>query len=113
VEAKEKALASGRLAVDKKAVDVLTLELKGLTDIADFFVVVSGTSERHVKTVAEGIELGMKEKGLPPVSMEGYEEGRWIIIDYGDVIIHVFLDSLRELYDLENLWIEAKREKMD
>lgn len=113
MEAKEKALASGRLAVDKKAVDVLTLELKGLTDIADFFVVVSGTSERHVKTVAEGIELGMKEKGLPPVSMEGYEEGRWIIIDYGDVIIHVFLDSLRELYDLENLWIEAKREKMD
>lgn len=113
METNEKALASGRLAADKKAGDVLVLELKGLTDIADFFVVASGTSERHVKTIAEGIELGMKEKGIPVLSREGYDEGRWVIIDYGDVIVHVFLASLRELYDLESLWIEAKRQRVD
>ena len=55
----------------------------------------------------------MKEKGIAPFSTEGYEEGRWVIIDYGDVVVHVFLESLRELYDLENLWIEAKRYVMD
>lgn len=109
----DKAFESGRLAADKKARDVLVLELKGLTDIADFFVLASGTSERHVKTISEGIELGMKGKGVVPHSIEGYDEGRWVIIDYGDVMIHVFLESLRELYDLESLWIEAKRQRMD
>jgi ribosome-associated protein len=110
VETKEKAIECGRLALDKKARDVVMLELSGLTDIADYFIVATGTSERHVKTVAEGIELGMKEKGIKVVSMEGYNDGRWIIIDYGDLIVHVFLESLRELYDLDNLWLEAKRQ---
>jgi ribosome-associated protein len=88
------------------------LELSGLTDIADFFVVATGTSERHVKTIADGVEHGMKEKGTLPLSTEGYDEGRWIIMDYGDVVVHVFLEELRELYDLESLWIEAKRQTM-
>jgi ribosome-associated protein len=113
VETREKALTGARLAADKKAQDVLVLELRGLTDIADFFVVASGTSERHVKTVAEGVELGMKEKDIKVLSVEGYDEGRWVILDYGDVIVHVFLESLRELYDLESLWIEAKTDKVD
>jgi ribosome-associated protein len=112
VETREKAEESAHLALEKKAKDVLLLELSGLTDIADFFVLASGTSERHVKTIAEAVELGMKQRGTPALSVEGYEEGRWVILDYGDVIIHVFLDSLRELYDLENLWIEAKRQAM-
>jgi ribosome-associated protein len=103
----------GQLALDKKAKDVLVVELAGLTDIADFFVLASGTSERHVKTVVEGIEMGMKEKGNLPLATEGYDDGRWVIMDYGDVIIHVFLEELRELYDLEDLWIEAKRQRME
>jgi len=113
VETKEKALECGRLALEKKAGKIVVLELSGLTDIAGFFVIASGSSERHVRTVAEGVEQGMKETGLLPVSTEGYDEGRWIIIDYGDVIVHVFLQELRELYDLESLWIEAKRQTLE
>jgi ribosome-associated protein len=109
VETKDKADAAARSALEKKARDVVTLHLAGLTDIADYFVLASGGSERHVRTISEAVEHGMKEKGVAPFSTEGHEEGRWVIIDYGDVVIHVFLESVRELYDLENLWIEAKR----
>lgn len=91
----------------------MLLDLADLTDIADVFVIASGTSERHVKTISDSIEKGMKEKGARPLSVEGYEEGRWVIMDYGDVIVHVFLESLRELYDLESLWIEARRQVVE
>ncbi len=109
----EKALIIGKLADEKKAKEVLILNLADLTDIADFFVLASGTSERHVRTVAESVQTGMKEKGMQPLSAEGYDEGRWIILDYGDVIFHTFLEPLRELYDLESLWIEAARYRTD
>jgi ribosome-associated protein len=113
MEAIDRARECGRLALDKKARNVVLLELSGLTDIADFFVLASGGSERHVKTISDGIQQGMKGKGMQPQSAEGYDEGRWIIMDYGDVIVHVFLEDLRELYDLESLWIEAKKQTMD
>ncbi|HBL24993.1 MAG TPA: ribosome silencing factor [Deltaproteobacteria bacterium] len=104
--------ACGRLADDKKAVDVVIMDLNGLTDIADYFVIASGTGERHVRTIADGIREGMKQEGTLPFAVEGYDEGRWIILDYQNVIVHVFLESLRELYDLESLWIEAKRHRV-
>lgn len=113
VETKDKAQECGRLALEKKAADVLVVELAGLTDIADFFVLANGTSERHVRTVVDAIQIGMKEKAIKPLATEGYDEGRWVIVDYGDVIVHVFLEELRELYDLEDLWIEAKRHRME
>ena len=113
METREKTDAAARSALEKKARNVVALELAGLTDIADYFVLASGTGERHVLTISEAVEHGTKEKGITPFSTEGYEEGRWVIIDYGDVVVHVFLESLRELYDLENLWIEAKRYVMD
>lgn len=109
----EKAITIGKLADEKKAREVLILYLSELTDIAEFFVLASGTSERHVRTVADGVQAGMKEKGVPPVSTEGYDQGRWIILDYGDVVFHTFLEPLRELYDLESLWIEAPKYKTD
>jgi ribosome-associated protein len=113
MEMQDRANECARLALEKKARDVVMLELSGLTDIAGFFVVATGTSERHVKTISDGVEQGMKEEGIPPLSIEGYDEGRWIIVDYGNVIVHVFLEELRELYDLESLWIEAKRQTME
>jgi ribosome-associated protein len=113
VRSNEKALIIGKLAEEKKAREVLILDLARLTDIADFFVVASGTSDRQVRTIAESVELGMKERGVRPLSREGYDEGRWIIVDYGDVVLHAFLEPLRELYDLESLWIEAARYRVD
>ncbi len=113
MDTQDKAHESGRLAVEKKAKDVILLDLSDLTDIADIFVIASGTSERHVKTISDSIEKGMKEEGVKPLSVEGNEEGRWVIMDYGDVIVHVFLESLRELYDLESLWIEARRQVVE
>jgi ribosome-associated protein len=112
METHSRATECGRLALEKKARDIVILELDGLTDIADYFVIASGASERHVRTVADAVEQGMKQHEILPVSTEGYDEGRWIIMDYGDVIVHVFLEELREMYDLESLWIEAKRQTM-
>ncbi len=109
----EKAHECGRLALEKKAEDVLVIDLAGLTDIADAFLLATGGSERHVRTISDTVEKGMKGKGLKPAFIEGYEQGRWVIMDYGDVIVHVFLEDLRELYDLEGLWIEADRQKME
>jgi ribosome-associated protein len=105
----EKAQTCAQFVDEKKAKDIVVLELIGLTDIADYFVVATGTSERHVRTIAEAVEVGMKEVGVKPFSLEGHDEGRWIIIDYQNVIVHVFIEPLRELYDIESLWIEAKR----
>jgi ribosome-associated protein len=105
----EKAQTCARFADEKKAKNLVVLELVGLTDIADYFVLATGTSERHARTIAEAVEIGMKEIGMKPYSLEGYDEGRWIIIDYQNVIVHIFIESLRELYDLESLWIEAKK----
>lgn len=113
MEAYEIATMCGVLAEEKKANDVVIMKLADLTDIADFFVLASGTSERHVKTIADSVETGMKGKGIKPFSLEGYNDGRWIIIDYQNVIVHVFFESLRELYDLESLWIEAKRYRIE
>lgn len=112
METIEKVRMCGQYAEEKKAKDILMLELKGLTDIADYFLLASATSERHVRTISDFIEKGMKDAGIKPYSTEGYKEGRWVIIDYKDVIIHIFLEELRELYDLESLWIEAKRYKV-
>jgi ribosome-associated protein len=109
----EKANAGARLADDKKAKDIIVLELIGLTDIADYFLLATGTSERHVRTIAESVEKGLKEMGVKPSSREGSDEGRWVIMDYQNMIVHIFLEPLRDLYDLENLWIEAKRYRLD
>lgn len=109
MDSKERAFLVGQLAEEKKAGNVTVLDLDGLTDIADFFVIADGASERQVRTIAETIEQETKNRGFRPVAVEGMDEGRWVIIDYGDVIVHVFLEPLRELYDLESLWIEARR----
>jgi ribosome-associated protein len=72
-------------------------------------MICSGTSDRQVQAIADSIVMDLKESGFAPISVEGYREGRWVIVDYGDVVIHVFLDALRDFYDLEKLWSHAKR----
>jgi ribosome-associated protein len=113
MKALEKVKICGMLAEEKKAQDVVIMELDDLTDIADYFLVASGTGERHVRTIADSIEAGMKERGVKPYAIEGNRDGRWVIIDYQNVIVHIFLEQLRELYDLESLWIEAKKFRIE
>ena len=113
MKAFEKAKICGMLAEEKKAQDVVIMELEDLTDVADYFLVASGTGERHVRTIADSIETGMKERGIKPYAVEGNRDGRWVIIDYQNVIVHIFLEPLRELYDLESLWIEAKKLRIE
>jgi ribosome-associated protein len=113
VEALTKVNMCGSYAEEKKAKDVLILEMAGLTDMADYFMIASGTSERHVRTIADHIVTSMKSQGTKPHLIEGVNEGRWVIIDYRDILVHIFIEPLRELYDLESLWIEAKRHRVE
>jgi ribosome-associated protein len=113
MEAFEKVKICGMLAEEKKAKDIVIMKLDDLTDITDYFLVASGTGERHVKTIADNVEAGMKERGVKPYSVEGHHDGRWVIIDYQNVIVHIFLEQLRDLYDLESLWIEAKKFRIE
>jgi len=104
-----KAFLSVQSAANKKAETIKILDLKSESSFTDYFMICSGTSDRQVQAIADSIVIDLKESGFEPISVEGYREGRWVIVDYGDVVIHVFLDALRDFYDLEQLWSHAKR----
>ena len=93
----------------RKAESVVALDVRGLTSIADAFIICSGRSNRQVSAVAEHVEQFLKQKGIRPLSVEGRKEGHWVLMDYGHVIIHVFYTETRFFYDLEGLWVDAKR----
>lgn len=94
-------------AGDKKAEDILVMNVSEVTSIADLFVILSGRSERQVQSIADGIVEKAKEHGRQPMGMEGYAQGRWILIDLGDVVVHAFVPEERALYHLERLWGDA------
>ena len=94
-------------ASDKKAEDILVLNVSEVTSIADLFVIVSGRGERQVQAIADEIVEKAKAAGRQPVGIEGYTAGRWILIDLGDVVVHAFVPEERELYRLERLWGDA------
>jgi len=93
----------------KKAANIVVLDVRGLTSVADFFIVCSARSNRQVAAIADHIERYLKNAGMKPLSVEGKTEGLWVLLDYGDVIIHVFYETVRNFYDLEGLWSDAKR----
>jgi len=93
----------------RKAESVVALDVRGLTSIADAFIICSGRSNRQVSAVAEHVERFLKQKGIRPLSVEGRKEGHWVLMDYGHVIIHIFYTETRFFYDLEGLWVDAKR----
>jgi ribosome-associated protein len=102
------------LALDLKASDVVLLDLTGVSDATDFFVIASGTSDTHVRSTAEHVMEGLKKKeGVAPHHIEGLQQGRWVLLDYVDVIVHVFHPTLREFYQLERLWSDAERIPLD
>ena len=103
----ELARALADIAEDKKALDVKILKIDELTVIADYFVICSGTSTTHVKTLAEEMEFKLKQKGVFPRGVEGRESGNWLLLDYGGVVAHVFLQETRAFYGLERLWADG------
>lgn len=96
-------------AIDQKGLDVRGLELQGHTNIADCFVIVSGTSDRHVRGIVDKIVRDLEVVGESPQGISGYENGQWILVDYGDVIVHVFFEPVRQYYSLDELWGDANR----
>lgn len=94
---------------DVKGLDPVALEVKGLCSFADYFLICSGTSRRHVLALAEHLEEAMKQAGVKPLGVEGLQEGLWVLMDFNDLVIHIFSQPLREFYNLEGLWAEAPR----
>ncbi len=107
--ARPTAVAIAKAALDKKGEDVTVLDVRGLTSYADYFVVVTADSDRQASAIAEHLEDTMKKLGVTKVGVEGYETGRWILVDYGDVVAHVMNKESRGFYDLEGLWADAPR----
>lgn len=93
----------------KKPVDPVVLDLRELTSVADAFVICHGLSSRQVTAIGESVQRSLKKKGVRPLSVEGLKDGHWVLLDYGHVIVHVFYESTRSLYDLEGLWADAGR----
>lgn len=108
-ESREAAVAAARSASAKQAEGVAILDVHGLIVITDFFVIASGETERQVRTIVEEVEKALRDLGRKPVRREGETEGRWVLLDYVDVVVHVFADEEREYYDLERLWRDAPR----
>lgn len=96
---------------DVKAIDIRTLDVRELTSVVDFMVVATGASTRQVKALAENVSKEAKEAGFMPISTEGQESADWILIDFGDISVHVMLPDARELYDLERLWAYSPTHK--
>lgn len=94
---------------EKKAVDITVLRVHDLTVITDYFIVASGTSSTHVKSLADEVEFKLKEQGVAPAFVEGYGSAQWIALDYGSVIVHVFYPEARKFYELERLWADAEK----
>jgi ribosome-associated protein len=106
---RELALACARAALEKKASDVVLLDVRELTSLADQFMICSGRSDTQVRAIAEAVEEAMRERDRRPLAVEGLRHGQWVLIDYGDVVVHVFYGPVRDFYDLERLWSRAPR----
>ena len=108
-DSRERALLCVNASLEKKAKDLIILNVSEVSAFADYFIICSGTSDRQVRAVAAAIQESLKTAGILPLGVEGEKAGRWILLDYDDVIIHVFLESVRTFYDLERLWSETPR----
>ena len=105
----ERACLSARVASENNARDVMVLDMRGITPLYDFFVLATGTSRRQVHTITEEVDAALREQGDLRLSVEGYEASKWVVQDYGDVVVHVFNPDTRLYYSLEDLWADAPR----
>jgi ribosome-associated protein len=104
----ELAQRAAAILLDNKANDVVVLSLKGVSDMTDYFVIASGTSDTHVRALGEHVQEGLKREGTAPHHVEGLPQGRWVLLDYVDFVVHLFHPSLRNFYQLERLWSDAQ-----
>lgn len=109
MEALDKALLASHIIQERKAANPVLFEVGKLTAIADYFLITSGNSSRQVQAISQHLRRKMRKKGIRVYGIEGEQEGHWILMDYGDLVIHIFYEPIREHYDLESLWIEAPR----
>ena len=110
---KKLAQTIGKLAVEKNGFDIQLLDLRKCSDVANYFVIASGSVDVHVKAVADSIIDGLKEKNIKAWHVEGYNNLQWILLDYVTVVVHIFQPEIREYYSLEKLWGDAPIEKID
>jgi ribosome-associated protein len=101
-------LAAVRAAESKKATDLKVLDLTGITSFTDYFLVCTGANQRQIQAISDEIGQKLKERGEYPISVEGYRDAEWVLVDYGDFVIHIFSPRARAYYDLERLWRNAK-----
>ncbi len=109
MQTKDKVKLIVAAALDKKASEPVVFETTALTDVADYVIVVSGSSDRQVRAIADSIDEQLRKAGERPQGIEGEKEGRWILIDSTDVIVHVFYEPVRQYYEIEKLWMDAPR----
>jgi ribosome-associated protein len=105
----ERLCAALRAASDKKALDLVVLDLREIASFTDYFVIASGTNVRQVQAIADEVVEQLKKQGTRALRVEGYSTAEWVLVDYGDFILHVFEDKARKFYDLERLWRDAAR----
>jgi ribosome-associated protein len=105
----QRACICARVAADNKARDIVVLDMRSITPLYDFFVIATGNSRRQIHTITEEIDDSMREVGDLRLSVEGYEASKWVVQDYGDVVVHLFTPETREYYGLEELWADAPR----
>ena len=108
MESKELAIRIAKILDKKKAEGLKVLSIQDLTVLADYFVIASGTSSTHVRSLADEVEFQLGQQGVEPQRVEGYEARNWILMDYGGVIVHIFYPEARSYYDLEHLWADAQ-----
>lgn len=99
--------AAAEVAVDRQTIDLRVLDLSEISHFTDFFLIGSGTSERHVQAIADAIQRALRELGIRPMGVEGYDHAQWIVLDYGSIVVHIFSKEMREYYRLEGLWADA------
>jgi len=102
------AVTAARAAAEKQGADITVLDVRSLIVITDFFVIVSGSTSRQVKTIIDAVEEALRGLGVKPLRREGETEGRWVLLDYVDVVVHIFHPTLRSFYQIERLWADAE-----
>ncbi len=108
-KAKEFAIAAAKIAQERHCTDIVVLDLRGLSPATDYFVIATGTSNRQMRTVADEISEAGRQQGFPRFGRAGYEQARWILLDFVDVVVHLFDPEYRQFYDLDLLWGDAER----